>query len=786
MFSKRSKVLLSTLAATASLWAASAQAAIPTNTAIEGTLLSAGGGPAADGFYNMTFAVLKDAVGGNPVWIEGPVSVSVKGGVFQYTLGSKVPLTAAALSGLPSAYLSMKVESDPELPRVAMTSVVYALRAAVAEGIECSGCVGASALDPQALAAYAKTADLSAYAKTASLAKVATSGAFADLTGGPDLTGYAKTTDLSAYAKTASLAKVAGTGSYADLANIPDHSVYAKATDLSAYVKAASLATVAGSGSYADLANKPVIPDLGKKCGTGLVMNGINADGSYACIASAIAADMIDEISNGLIWNQFVDSTAGTGTIKIPDGLGAGVTDTLTFPDIGQAQKLWVNMTINNSDLSGVKVELYGPGIPNPYVLYSGGKTGTTLTTNFNTDTPLVSGDMTGDWVNKNIKGAWSITVKDLKSGGGSGGFDGDFKWSMNIQTLSNKKIQIKGNLIVDSSVKLGDDSAACDSTKEGTVRYSGSVPQICQNGSWVGLQTDVCPGPEIQGICTAPTGCGNCNFQNSANYCASKKADICSDSQSFVLNYTRMLVSNALWTNSFSDNDAGQWSEVNNGTGDDHSNGNGWTAQCCYNFTPPSPTDQYINGVRVVYMHDNPSVYFRQAAVYCAGLKADLCSKAEYQVLRSNGKLPNAGWGYWASDHSDNDNTGYEKGVGPVSDDTNMGQHYGFICCASQRKTFECNGPGMTEISGVCTTKIENSTLVDWPTASAACANLNSRLCSISQSAVLRAAGKLTASANWTASYSDNDGGNAAPGVGNAGDDHPPSSQYGYACCVY
>ena len=31
------------------------------------------------------------------------------------------------------------------------------------------------------------------------------------------------------------------------------------------------------------------------------------------------------------------------------------------------------------------------------------------------------------------------------------------------------------------------------------------------------------------------------------------------------------MLVSNGTWTNSFADNDAGQWSEVNNGTGDDH-----------------------------------------------------------------------------------------------------------------------------------------------------------------------------------------------------------------------
>ncbi|MBI5611283.1 MAG: hypothetical protein HY902_20585 [Deltaproteobacteria bacterium] len=465
MLNKTLRILVSASVAALALWSTAAQAAVPSTTAIEGVLQSGSGTPAADGIYNVTFAIFKDAVGGNPVWSEGPVGISLKSGTFQYNLGSKTPLTAAVLSGLPTAHMSMKVESDPELPRQPMVSVAFALRAAVAEGIECSGCVGASAIDPQVLAAYAKTSDLTAYAKTGSLAKVATTGAFADLTGGPDLSGYAKTTDLAAYAKAASLAKVAGTGAYADLSGAPDLSGYAKATDLSAYVKAASLATVAGTGSYKDLTDKPVIPDLGKKCGTGLVMNGINADGSYACIASAIAADMIDEISNGLIWNQFVDATPGTGTIKIPDGLGAGTTDTLNFPDIGQAQKIWINMAITNSDLSGVRVELYGPGISTPYVLYNGGKTGTALTTNFNSDTPIVSGDLNGDWVNKNIKGAWSITVKDLKAGGGAGNpaTDGTFTWAINIQTLSNQKIRVAGSMFVDKNVTVTGDLLAAN-----------------------------------------------------------------------------------------------------------------------------------------------------------------------------------------------------------------------------------------------------------------------------------------------------------------------------------
>ena len=474
------------LLASSALAPTAAHAAVPALVTIEGVLTASGSTPAADGFYNITFAVFKDAAGGNPLWTEGPVQIALKNGVFAYSLGSKTPLTASVLSGLPSAYLSMQIASDAELPRQPLVSVAYALRAAVAEGLECSGCVGASALDPQALAAYAKTTDLSGYAKSASLAKVATSGAFADLTGGPD---------LSAYAKTSGLAKVATSGAFADLSGGPDLTAYAKSSDLSAYVKASSLAKVAGTGAYADLSGLPVEAQLGKTCGTGLVMNGINADGSYACIASAIAGDMIDEISNGLIWNQFVDSTAGAVGTKIPDGLGAGVTDTLNFPDIGQAQKIWVNVAVANSDLSGVKIELYGPGIANPYVLYSGGKTGTALTTNFNTDLPIVSGDMNKDWVGQNIKGAWSITVKDLKAGGGTGGFDGTFSWAMNIQTLSNQKIQIKGNLIVDKDVTVGGNlnvtgtinasaAGAANNPYWPTLRW-GRFSTYDQNGNW-------------------------------------------------------------------------------------------------------------------------------------------------------------------------------------------------------------------------------------------------------------------------------------------------------------
>ncbi len=428
--------------AAAALGPAAAAAAVPTTTAIEGVLLSSGGGPAADGNYTVTVGIYSGETGGNPVWTESGVTIAAKGGQFSYQLGAKTPLSAAALS-LPAAWVGIQIGTDPELPRKAMGSSPFALRAAIAEGLECSGCLKAGNLDAGILQPYAKSADLGAYAKTADLSAYAKAS---------DLTAYAKKTDLSSYAtvvaladyvKASSLAKVAGTGSYADLTNTP------------------TLHKVATTGSYADLANQPTLPVLGAACGTGLVMKGIKADGAYECASAGIAADLINEVSNDLIWNQFVDKTDGTKDVQIKDGFSAGVTDTLNFPDIGTAQKIWIDFSAGNSDISKLVVELYGPGMTTPYILYKGSKTGTNLVAKYNDTDKIDTGDMDKDWLGKNIKGNWSITVKDTLAISVPPGtppfvYDGKFNWSINIQTLSSKKIQVKGDLIVDGAVTIG------------------------------------------------------------------------------------------------------------------------------------------------------------------------------------------------------------------------------------------------------------------------------------------------------------------------------------------
>jgi subtilisin-like proprotein convertase family protein len=417
------------LAAALLLTSGVALAAIPSVTQIEGALTATGGGPVSDGDYAMTFLLYKDAQGGSAVWSEGPVNVAVAGGAFSHDLGTSTPMTQDVLEALAGqGFLAMKISNDPELSRKPLRSAMFALRASAAEALDCSGCITAAQLD---------AGILQPYAKTASLATVATTGKFSDLQGGPD---------LSAYAKTAALAAVASTGAYADLEGAPDTSVFAKAADL---------AKVATSGKYTDLTATPTLAKLDATCGTGLVIKGLKADGSYECVQSmdpaGLPADGIDELSNGLIWNQFTDVFASAAALAIPDNNPIGGFSEIVVGDVGLAQKLTVSIELANSDISAVQISLYDSA-NQEYVLYNkGGKKGDGIKTSYPDPTKTISGDLTY-WVGKNPKGTWRLKVIDTAFLNNT--TDGQVvAWSVNLQTLSSKKIQIKGDLIVDGTI---------------------------------------------------------------------------------------------------------------------------------------------------------------------------------------------------------------------------------------------------------------------------------------------------------------------------------------------
>jgi subtilisin-like proprotein convertase family protein len=413
---------------------ASANAAVPATAQVEGVLATSSGGAVADGDYEMIFALYKDAEGGSAVWTEGPVATAVLNGAFSHELGTASPLTQDVLTALTGkGYLSLQVGSDPELTRKPLRSALFAMRTATAEALDCSGCVGTGQMDAAVLAPYAKTAALDAYTKTADLAKVATTGKYADLDGGPD---------LSAYVKAASLATVALSGAYADLTDIPDLAVYAKTADL---------AKVATTGQYADLDGAPTLAKLDATCGTGLVVRGLKADGSYECVVAmdpaALPKDGLDEISNGLLFNQFDEvATSAKTPVAILDNNPVGISDLIDVPDFGVAQTLTISAHVANSDTSNLVINVIDP-TSTKFVLWSKTTEGTAVKTTWPTDTKTVSGDLT-TWVGKNPKGKWYIEVID--TGFLNNGIDGEIvTWSVNVQTLSDKKVQVNGDLVV-------------------------------------------------------------------------------------------------------------------------------------------------------------------------------------------------------------------------------------------------------------------------------------------------------------------------------------------------
>lgn len=386
-------------------WPHSAAAVVPPTMATSGVILAPTGGPAPDGTYALSFGIYTAPTAGQLLWSEKSVQVQVKGGYFTYALGTSQPLPAGGWS-LGAAWLGIGVASEPELPRQPLTSVLFAQRASVADAVACTGCITAAALNSQVLQ------------------------------------GYAKVADLSEFVVVQSLAKVAGTGSYADLSNQPN------------------LAKVATSGKYGDLTDKPLFPAVGTACGTGLVVKGTKADGSWDCASAGIGPDMLNEVSNNLLWNQFTSTFTGTKDIQIKDGFAAGTIDPVTLTDVGVAQALWIQVDVLNSDVSKVAIELNAPGLTTPYVLYKGGKTGTSLSVKFNDTTPLVSGDLNKDWVGKNPKGVWAITVRDTAAlqvppGQPPFVYDGKLNWSIQVQTLSTTKVQVKGDLVIDGKLDV-------------------------------------------------------------------------------------------------------------------------------------------------------------------------------------------------------------------------------------------------------------------------------------------------------------------------------------------
>ena len=423
--------------------------ASPKTVLFEGALRSAGGGPATDGDYDLTFSLYQDSKSQVASWTEN-AKVAVKSGAFSHALGSVTPLDPKALAGSGAVgVLGVTIGAEPELPRVPLHAVAWSLHAAHAESagaVSCTACVSLSALK------FDDNIDLGSSGLKA-----------ATITAG-QLTAQTIT------AQTVTAQSFVGDGS-----------------------KLSGIKTPAG------------------KCESGKVVSGINSDGTLACVstAGALPNDGLDEISNKMLSTQFVETfsmTANEKGMKIPDNTGVEAISTVSVPSVGIAEEFFkINVDIQNTDLSTLALVLLPPNDKKTgYILCDpcGNKNEKALKTSFPVPSKTVTGDLSS-WLGKNPAGTWNLKVKDTSyciyqldkvNCDIDTTTDGKINdWSVSFQVLASSKVQVNGDLIVAgkvysaySELRAGPSNAKCDVSGAGLIRFQGGKFEGCDGKAWV------------------------------------------------------------------------------------------------------------------------------------------------------------------------------------------------------------------------------------------------------------------------------------------------------------
>lgn len=196
------------------------------------------------------------------------------------------------------------------------------------------------------------------------------------------------------------------------------------------------------------------------------VLVGINADGSIDCASPPLAPDAIAAVSNGAITNVFDEAHPSDGEVAIPDNSVVGAISSIEVPGVGVALALHVTVDISNSDVRGLAVFLDDPD-GETQVLFCGAQAdhegcgearnddeGVALAARYPDPTAPLDGDL-GQWVGESPAGDWTLRVYDSVAGGG--GVDGAINsWAVEVRALSDSKVRIRGDLLVDDSLRVG------------------------------------------------------------------------------------------------------------------------------------------------------------------------------------------------------------------------------------------------------------------------------------------------------------------------------------------
>lgn len=123
-----------------------ALAAPPATLSWTGALLDDNGVPVADGAYNVVFRLYDAPTDGTELWSELQ-TVDTEFGSFSASLDTDSPLDGV-FADAEEVWLELVVEGEPLSPRLAVASVPWALRSAVAEDLACDGCITDDHVDP--------------------------------------------------------------------------------------------------------------------------------------------------------------------------------------------------------------------------------------------------------------------------------------------------------------------------------------------------------------------------------------------------------------------------------------------------------------------------------------------------------------------------------------------------------------------------------------------------------------------------------------------------------------
>ncbi len=110
--------------------------AMPTAFQVEGFLRTVEGGPVANGNYNLTFRLYPDVAAEVAVWKEIHIETPVVAGRFHLTVGQadlNQPIPPDFFAENPVPALSVQVSVDPEMPRMVLRAVPFAIHAASAD-----------------------------------------------------------------------------------------------------------------------------------------------------------------------------------------------------------------------------------------------------------------------------------------------------------------------------------------------------------------------------------------------------------------------------------------------------------------------------------------------------------------------------------------------------------------------------------------------------------------------------------------------------------------------------